>query len=179
MPNYSNKNLKFCWKNYFKIRLFRGYVIFLFSLVNPLDVGLVNLSLRGFCSDEKEDLGWKATGVGADKLLVVHSLGLCWICYSQLSSLLLELLPTAQSLCLSFTAQSSPHKSRFHLPCDGVFSRKSVFGKVSPQHSLFCWRKNNQQILPSEHVLSGRDRKRNSNRGYVNTFFAKRSTAKK
>jgi len=104
-----------------------------------------------------EDLGWKATGVGADQLLVVHSVGLCWICYSQLSSLLLELLPTAQSLCLSFTAQSSAHKSRFNLPCDGVFSRKSVFGKVSPQHSLFCWRKNNHQILPSEHVLSGRD----------------------
>jgi len=53
---------------------------FLFSLVNPLDVGLVNLSLRGFCSDKMEDLGWKASGVGADQLFVVHNLGLCWIC---------------------------------------------------------------------------------------------------
>jgi len=30
---------------------------FLFSLVNPLDVGVVNLTLRGFCSDEMEVMG--------------------------------------------------------------------------------------------------------------------------
>jgi len=37
-----------------------AFSLFLFSLVNPLDVGLVNLNLRGFCSDEMEDMGLKS-----------------------------------------------------------------------------------------------------------------------
>jgi len=53
----------------------------------PLEVGLFNHTLRGFCSCEMEDMGparwriWgrKATGVGADQRFVVHSLSLRWI----------------------------------------------------------------------------------------------------
>jgi len=97
---------------------------------------------------------WKATNGCADQRLNFHSLSLCWIscsqlkslcriCYSQLRSLLLEWLPTPQTLCLSITAHSSAHKSRVCLPCDGVFSNKSLvfFGKVSPHHLLSCWKR--------------------------------------
>jgi len=115
---------------------------FLFSLVNPLDVGVVNLNLRNFCSDAMEDMGLKShQRMCWSKAWCSRSLSLCWIRYLQLRSLLLEWLPTAQSLCWSITAHSSAHKSRFYLPCDGAFSKKSgFFGKVSPQHLLSCWK---------------------------------------
>jgi len=65
----------------------------------------------------------KASSGCADQRFVVHQLksllkqlkSLCWIFYSQLRSLLLELLPSAQSLCWSIAAHGPAHKSRFHL----------------------------------------------------------------
>jgi len=120
-------------------------------------MGVVNLK-EVFAPTSWRIWDWKATSGCANQRFVVHSLGLCWICYSQLSSLLLEFLPTAQSLCWSFTAHSSAHKSRFHLPCDGVFSKKSVF--LERWDLSTCYpvesrggtssKKNNRQIFLSE-----------------------------
>jgi len=75
-----------------------SFILFLFSLINPLDVGVVNLTFGGFCSKEMEDMGLKS-----------HQ----WMCLSkgccsQLKSLL-NLLFTAKKsmLNLLFTAQES------------------------------------------------------------------------
>jgi len=115
-------------------------IYFLFSLVNPLDVGVVNLTLVGFYSDKLEDMGLKSHRCRCGST----------VCCSQLKSLLNWLLTAQKSLLnLLFTAQesiagvaahssesmlefycsqlSSAHKSRFYLPCDGVFSKKSGF----------------------------------------------------
>jgi len=62
-----------------------------FSLVNPLDVGLVNLNLRGFCSDE----------VYAE--FVIHSSGVyCWSSCPQLRVYAGVLLLTAQLTKVDF-----------------------------------------------------------------------------
>jgi len=111
---------------------------------------------------------------------------LCWICYSQLRSLLLEWLPTAQSLCWSITAHSSAHKSRFYLPCDGVLSKKSGFLERSSS-ALAILLKAEGEPLPRkigttfslrgpQHVLSGRKWKRNKSQ--FNELFMKNNINK-
>jgi len=58
-----------------------NFIDIFFSTVNPLDVGVVNLTSRGFCSKRWRIIwDWKATIVCADQRFVVHSLSLCWIC---------------------------------------------------------------------------------------------------
>jgi len=150
----------------------RGSYHRLFIYLFSLDVGVVNLTLGGFCSDKMEDMGLKS-----------HH-WMCWleVCCSQLKSLLtfllsqlrgllLEWLPAAQSLYWSMTAHSPAHKSRFYLPCDGIFSKKSVFLErwvLSTCYPLKSGGGTSSKKPPNfslrgpQHLLSSQKRKRNS-----------------
>jgi len=87
--------------------------------------------------------------------------------YSQLRSLLLELLPTdIAQVCagvLLLTAQLT--KSRFYLPCDVVFYKKSGFLErwvLSTCYPVERKITSNFSLRGPQHMLSGRKQKRNS-----------------
>jgi len=103
-------------------------VFFLFPLFNPLDVGVVNPTLRGCCSDKTKVMGLKSHRcICWSKVCCSQLQSQCWICCSQLRSPLLKLLPTAQRLCWSITPHSPAHKSRCYLQCEKYFPIQKVW----------------------------------------------------
>jgi len=136
--------------------------LFLFSLVNPLDLGVVNLTLRGFCSDEMED--------GTEKLLVDVLIKRMIFTAQVFAEFVVHGLKVYAELAIyssgvyswSMTAHSSAHKSRFYLPCDGVF----LFFWKGESSALAILLKAEEEPLPRkmtinfslrrpQHVLSG------------------------
>jgi len=101
--------MNFVWP--FKNNIFYSLTfLFLFSLVNPLDVGVVNLTLRGFRSDEFEDMGLRSHW---------------WRCWSTVCSQLKSLLN------LLFTAQVF---AEFVIHSSGVYCWSDC-----PQLRVYAW----------------------------------------